>query len=263
MSYTPPNVFVSGDPVLADDINENNDAFRKYINRDIVATDIIADTFDTPDILKGEYYNVVTDHQFTTGDLYTQATVADFAGERAYFTSTYKPTVDGQWSFNNQFQTVTEMSKAIYFEGNNAVDINTNQAAKVILTGHLAARNYWMYTYSSDFLAVNDAETRFYVLYKIEGVTDQWAYVSSSKGGIQGFEKYQNITSPDGGNDGVNDRRVIPFLFEIDIPNLWAMNVTPSPKPQTLAWRFAIGVETTLDLGWVNNRFMRCEVFYC
>jgi hypothetical protein len=168
-----------------------------------------------------------------------------------------------QWSFNNQYQTVTEMGKAIYFEGNNALDINTNQAAKVIITGHLGLRNYYMYTYNTDFNTNGIVETRLYLLYKIEGVSDQWAVATQTVGGVQGFEEYQNMTPPTGGVDGTNDRRVIPFLFEYDIPNLWATSVTPNPKPQSLAWRFAIGVETTIDQGWVNNRFMRCEVFYC
>ena len=263
MSYTPPVVFTTATPVLADDLNANNDAFRKYINKNVIQADLAADTFDTPDIIKGEYYNVVQDHQFTTGDIYTQNTVADSAGERSYFTSTYKATKDMQWSFNNQYQTVTEMGKTIYFEGNNALDINTNQAAKVIITGHLGVRNYWMYTYNTDYNTNGIIETRFYLLYKIEGVSDQWAVATQTVGGVQAFEEYQNMTPPADGFDGPNDRRVIPFLFEYDIPNLWATYVTPSPKPQSLAWRFAIGVETTIELGWVNNRFMRCEVFYC
>jgi hypothetical protein len=32
--------------------------------------------------------------------------------------------------------------------------------------------------------------------------------------------------------------------------------------PQNLAWRFAIVVEPTVDLGWVNHRIMQYEVFY-
>ena len=70
MAYTPPVVFTTATPVTANDLNNNNDALRKYINRDVIQGDLSADTFGTTDILKGEYSNVVQDHQFTTGEIY-------------------------------------------------------------------------------------------------------------------------------------------------------------------------------------------------
>lgn len=36
MSYVPPVVFTTATPVLADDLNANNDAFRKYINKNVI-----------------------------------------------------------------------------------------------------------------------------------------------------------------------------------------------------------------------------------
>lgn len=287
MPFTP-TPFVAATPVTAVDLNANNDAFRKYINKDIVPADYIADTFTTPDFLKGEFANVVPDHQFTTGDMYTQnVLVDDDGGNRQYYSSTIKTTLgdityahtQGQWGLMDQYQIIAETGKAIYFEANNSSTVNSNLAAKIIITGHIGARNANQYvfnenndpanvggTYTYSGLAtwaLSPIETRFYLFFQAEGLTTGWQKLPDTKAQILGMEAYANITSASVDLDETAlDRRIIPFLFEYDIPNLWAVNVTPSPKPQTLAWKFALGVETTLDLGWVNNRIMTFEVFY-
>lgn len=284
MPYTVPVTFVNGDPLLADDLNANNDALRKYINRDIIPADFGTDVFGTTEIVKGEYANVVQDHQFQTGDMYTQNVVSDDnGGNRQYFTSTIKTqlgdgvTHSGQWTQVGQYQIVAETGKSIYFEGNNGETINNNLAAKIIITGHIGVRNYQQYVYNQQAFVIGSKygyipnspqETRFYLLYKVEGVADSWQPVVDTKGSVLGFEEYQSVT---GGTPATSpptsgttlDRRVIPFLFELDVQNLWATSILPNPKPQTLAWRFAIGVESSIDLGWVNNRTLTYEVFYC
>jgi hypothetical protein len=278
-----PTAFTNATPVTAPALNTNNDALRKYINKDIVPADFAADTFTTSDILKGEYYNVVPDHQFTTGDMYTQnLLVDDNGGNRQYYSSTIKTALGdqastntaGQWNQMEQYQIIAETGKSIYFEANNSATINTNLAAKIIITGHLAGRNYLQYVFNQNNEPLNAAisyngvkgvstqQTRFYLFWKIEGSTSGWIKLEDTKAQILGFEDYDNVTSPQTIQETELDRRVIPFLFEYDIPNLWAAGVTPNQKPQTLAWRFAIGVETTVDLGWVNNRVMTYEVFY-
>lgn len=278
-----PTAFTNATPVTAPALNSNNDALRKYINKDIVPADFAADTFTTSDILKGEYYNVVPDHQFTTGDMYTQnLLVDDNGGNRQYYSSTIKTSLgdqnfnntSGQWNQMEQYQIIAETGKSIYFEGNNSATVNTNLAAKIIITGHLAGRNALQYVYNQNndpatgtnsyngLKGISSQQTRFYLFWKIEGSTSGWIKLEDTKAQILGFEDYDNVTSPQTIQETELDRRVIPFLFEYDIPNLWAAGVTPNQKPQTLAWRFAIGVETTIDLGWVNNRVMTYEVFY-
>ena len=281
-TFTP---FVNATPVTAPELNTNMDGLRKYINKDIVAADLAADTFATTDILKGEYYNVVPDHQFTTGDMYTQnLLVDDNGGNRQYYSSTIKTSLGdqtysntaGQWNQMEQYQIIAETGKSIYFEANNSATVNTNLAAKIIITGHLAGRNALQYVYNQNndpfdltgtnsyngLHGISSQQTRFYLFWKIEGLTSGWQKLNDTKAQIIGFEDYDNVTSPQTIQETELDRRVIPFLFEYDIPNLWAAGITPNPKPQTLAWRFAIGVETTVDLGWVNNRVMTYEVFY-
>ena len=54
MPYSPPIAFTGGTPVLADDLNTNNDTLRKYINKGVVDIDLASDVFGTTEIVKGE-----------------------------------------------------------------------------------------------------------------------------------------------------------------------------------------------------------------
>jgi hypothetical protein len=280
MSYTPPVVFGTGSSVTSTDLNSVNDGLRKYINKGIVSTDLATDVFGTTEVVKGEYYNVVPDHQFTTGDMYTQGIVAnDNGGSRQYYTSTIKtslgdapsPPNHGQWGLIGQYQIIADTGKAIYLEANNSSSLNTNDCAKIIITGHISVRNSSQYVYNEYYtggvppgFVQSPEKTVFYLLYKVEGVTEKWTPIADTVGQVLGFEEYANITSTstDGPAFGT-DHRVIPFLFEINVPNVWATSISPFQKPETLAWRFALGCESSIELGWVTNRIMTYEVFYC
>ena len=73
MSYVPPTpLFTSGNAMAAAELNTNNTALRTYINVGVLGTDIALDSVETTDIVRGEYFGVTPDHQFTSGDLYTQ-----------------------------------------------------------------------------------------------------------------------------------------------------------------------------------------------
>lgn len=263
MSFSPPITFVTGTPITASDVNANNDAARKYINKGVILADLASDKFDTTEIVKGEYANVVADHQFTTGDVYTQNTIASETGVgRQYYSSTLKTTLGAQWVQVGQYQIITDTGKSIYFEQNNESNIATGKTAKLIITGHIGVRNSQQYVYSTDYTTVSTQDTKFYLLYKAEGLIDSWTKVPDTVGQVLGFEDYTNTAGSAAGTCKVNDRRTIPFLYEVAIDNLFATNRTDSPKPQSLAYRFAIGVETTIDLGWVTSRFTQYEVFY-
>ena len=98
MSWSPPFSFTGGTQVEAPELQATYDSLRKYINRDIAGTDIQNNTVQTTDIVRGEYYNVTRDHQFTTGDLMTQFVETD-QFSRSYATSHIK-----QWNlFSNNF----------------------------------------------------------------------------------------------------------------------------------------------------------------
>lgn len=263
MPYTAPNALVSGNPILATDLNGNDDAARKYINKQVNVADLATDKFDTTELVKGEYYNVVPDHQFTTGDVYTQNMISnDNGGNRQYYSSTIKPNLASQWVQIGQYQIIADTGKSIYFEQNNSNDVTVGKAAKIIITGYIGVRNSKQYVYSTDYTAASTQDTKFYLLWKAEGIIDAWTVVPDTVGQVLGFEDYDNTAGPTAGTAKVNDHRTIPFLYEVSIDNRFAINRTDSPKPQTLAYRFAIGVETTIDLGWVTSRFMSYEVFY-
>ena len=73
MSYVAPTpLFTSGNAMAAAELDGNNTALRTYINIGIINADIASTSVTTTDIVRGEYFGVTTDHQFTTGDLYTQ-----------------------------------------------------------------------------------------------------------------------------------------------------------------------------------------------
>jgi hypothetical protein len=90
MAYTPPNVFVSGTTITGATLSGNNTALREYINVGIVGSDIPGVSVTTIDITRGEFVGVVPDHQFTTGDMYTQFTDLLRTTEK-YFTAHIKP----------------------------------------------------------------------------------------------------------------------------------------------------------------------------
>jgi hypothetical protein len=90
MAFSAPNVFVANTPMTGATLSANNTALRTYLNVGIVQADIAAGTVSTTDIVRGEFFNVTPDHQFTTGDMYTQFIDLLKVNER-YFTSHIKP----------------------------------------------------------------------------------------------------------------------------------------------------------------------------
>ena len=110
MSYTPPNTFVSGTPVEAEKLQENFNEFNFYQNRNIVPLDFseTETKFNTQDIVKGEYFGVTTDHQFTTGNLYTQVKDSE-SQNRSYVSSHWKNRDLG----NETWQVIPNTSKKI------------------------------------------------------------------------------------------------------------------------------------------------------
>lgn len=111
MPYVPPNVVVAGTPVDADDLQQNTDSMRRYLNRGVVSADIGPTSVTTNDIVRGEYVSVVPDHQFTTGDLYTQF-VDENVYDYDYFTSHFK----SYDLYDTKLQPVPDGGKRIYME---------------------------------------------------------------------------------------------------------------------------------------------------
>jgi hypothetical protein len=112
MAYTPPNVFVASTPMTGATLSGNNTALRTYLNVGIVQADIPAASVNTTDIVRGEFFNVTPDHQFTTGDLYTQFIDLLRVNER-YFSSHIKPY---DLTGTNPYQIMPDSGKRIVLE---------------------------------------------------------------------------------------------------------------------------------------------------
>ena len=112
MAFSAPNVFVANTPMTGAALSANNTAMRTYLNVGIVQADIPAASVTTTDIVRGEFYNVTPDYQFTTGDLYTQFIDLLRVNER-YFSAHIKPyDLIGA----NPYQIMPESGKRIVLE---------------------------------------------------------------------------------------------------------------------------------------------------
>jgi hypothetical protein len=116
MSFTPPNVFVTATPVDSAQLQANFDTLRRYINRDIISADIKDQSVDTTDIVRGEYANVVRDHQFMTGDVMTSINEID-TYSHSFVTSHFK-TYD---LYSDKMQQIPSMGRRIVMEHNGVI----------------------------------------------------------------------------------------------------------------------------------------------
>jgi len=89
MAYVTPTIFAAGN-IPSAGLATNNTALRTYLNVGIVTGDILDASVNTTDIVKGEFYGVIPDHQFTTGDMYTQFNDI-LLTERILFTAHTRP----------------------------------------------------------------------------------------------------------------------------------------------------------------------------
>lgn len=96
----------------AADVDENNTALRTYLNVGIVQADIPTNSVGTIDIVRGEFYGILPDHQFTSGDMYTQFIDLLRTNEK-YWTSHIKPY---DQSAASPYQIIANSGKRIVLE---------------------------------------------------------------------------------------------------------------------------------------------------
>lgn len=113
MPATIPNSFTTGTDIDALKLQANQEAVRKYINRDIVLADLENECVDYQEIVKGEYRPASRDHQFTFGDLYTQFSDTQIFN-RSYFTGCLKQTTD--LTTATQYIKIPNTGKRFYLE---------------------------------------------------------------------------------------------------------------------------------------------------
>ncbi len=155
MSYTPPNAFVAGTQVDAVPVQANFDALRRYINRGIVSADIKDQSVDTTDIVRGEYAQVVRDHQFTTGDIMTAvAELDDYS--RAYMTSHFK----AYDLYSDKMQQIPGMGRRIVMEHDGVIVFSVGAAAigdrNYQLVAEKKASGIYVQVSSNDRVLAND-----------------------------------------------------------------------------------------------------------
>jgi len=180
MPYTPSYVPISGDNVDAGGMQDNNNLIRRYINRTIAPNDFKKGGVDltTQEIARGEYFGVTTDHQFTSGDLYTQVVDAEIFN-RSYMSSHWKQTdlLSQKWQVipNSGKKVTPELdSYAIY-----TVSVSLVGCPNYQLEAQKLLNNLYVYVDDSDVLdAVNMDPTTYG-----GGFTEDWTSADGSGSG--------------------------------------------------------------------------------
>lgn len=114
MPYTPAVTYTNAMAISATELNSQHDGLRDYINADITEADIKDASIGTTDIVRGEYFGVTRDHQFTSGDVFTQYHSAQ-EFDKSYFTGQTKNVYDLNASI--QWVGVVDSGKRFYLEG--------------------------------------------------------------------------------------------------------------------------------------------------
>lgn len=157
MPFVKPHSFTANTNIQSSQINANNEAMRKYINKGVGVVDYAEDSVDTPEVVRGEYFFLTEDHQFTTGDMYTLK-VGDESIFRDYFTGQLKR-VD-ETSIVTWF-IISESGKQMVLERDAKVFIHANLEVVTV-------KNYGM-DYDDDGAVDNDGEQSKIKLF-IDGV---------------------------------------------------------------------------------------------
>jgi hypothetical protein len=108
--------FTANTPITSTDLNTNNRDLRKYLNQEINPADLTDDSVDFPEIVRGEYFQVVPDHQFTSGDILSVKASAEIR-DRSYMTGQTKCTVD--FSGYTAYEPVAGSGKQFLCESDN------------------------------------------------------------------------------------------------------------------------------------------------
>ena len=171
MPYNPTHTFVASNPIDADQIRENNEALRSYINKQIAQADILTGSVDTEEIVKGEPNFITGDYQFTTGDQYNQFVDSEEINA-SYFTGQIK-TIDA--SSYDEWWTLAETGKLV----------NLERAARVFIHAGIEVvgdKNFAM-DYDNDGSVDNDA-LGSELLLNIDGtlyqITAGWVFEGTS-----------------------------------------------------------------------------------
>jgi hypothetical protein len=116
MPYTKTYNYVDGATLSATGQNANDDGVKIYVNQDVVSSDYAADTFDTPDIVRGELDPINNNYMMTTGDVWGRFNDSN-SERRSYFTAETKSSRTTQLASTSvQWQPIYESGDLLNLE---------------------------------------------------------------------------------------------------------------------------------------------------
>jgi hypothetical protein len=235
MAYVVPNVFVTATPVAAAPLQANNDALRLYINTGIAQADIADNSVTTADIVRGEFYGVVNDHQFTSGDVYTQNVQTD-TFDNSYFTAHINA-----WDleYTGRFLEVPNAGKRIVLE----------EPANVIMTvgiNYVGDPNYELFA--------EKLRSFIYLRHTIGDVVENSDIIDVTRGSV--FSEDAVIT--DASDSGV----VVEFSFYPQFVRRWYCTRYVFTNLAAGVHHFVPAVNPRSDKSHISARITNIEVFY-
>jgi len=227
--------YVFGIPYVAnsfmdgDDVNTNNEALRKYLNKDIVSADIADGSVGSPEIVKGEPQFVTSDHQFTCGSEANQFTPGEDI-QRDYFTAHIKPTLaladDLWWALPN-------VGKKVHLERDGYILIHAGIEV-------ISDLNFAM-DYDNDGSVNNDGEGSDLRI-SINGDRKEVTYMLS-------FEEEAGSPTPSQSHAAIAKRRWYPISYLTETLAAGDHDITFVVNP-------------VVDMGSIRSRNVSYEVFY-
>lgn len=140
MAYVKTNTFVDGSTLDADDVNDNDEGLKLYLNQTIVVGDYSTQAFGTEEIQLGDYQPITNEYRFVSGIATGNATDREQIN-RAYWTATIKK---GRLTSNTLpvWTSLYHTSPAVYLEQDANILI-TFGASTTSAANEVALNAFW------------------------------------------------------------------------------------------------------------------------
>jgi hypothetical protein len=237
MPYTKPYTYVDGTILGSTDQNSNDYSAKKYINQDVVASDISANILGLDNFQRGELNPIINHHQFTTGEVFGRFN-DNLTSSRSYFTSETKAN-DQTASTSVQYQPIFETGDTVILERDGTVFITLGMAV-ISEANDIETKGKWD---SLVILAYESGNTVTYLTQTSSYTFEETATVASA--GVKDPGSF-NWAWTD--QDEEQNRRWIG----------WEYMVTLSAG----TYRFYTVVNPKVEQGFAGSRSYTLEVFY-
>lgn len=251
MAVVFPNNWTDGDTLEVEEIVDNDELMRLFVNQDIRSSDLKDNTLGVDSVQVGEYRPVTKDHQFMTGDVVSTHVDMDVSN-RSYYTSHTKPT--------NQTDQNFKIWHPVYEAGQQIV---LEQSAKVIV-------NFGGYFRSLQNDFITSEHRHLSVAYLRLNSGSGWTEVAASKSKV--YEESYNYT-------GTTTIANFPSSIPDNIVNSSSFPIYDADDKVETMFRRWVGFNVLLDLpagthqlgvfvnpcverGYASARNFTVEVFY-